>query len=148
MGCAYDKAQPNNTMLLEDLFTMHVYNHKEHGMVIRSHTQAASGVDLLSRFEAVKMTVKFGKNKKTSNLECALLSWPRDPAATILISFKDVYSALGLKQFRGKSWRWISSGFSAWHSWMSEAGYSAHLVPSHAMTQACVSEVVSQKVSN
>ena len=103
---------------------------------------------MLSRFESVKIIVTFGKNKKTSELSGCKLHWPRAPAATILISLKDVHTALGLQRFGGKSWRWINSGIGAWFSWMKDAGYAAHLVPSHAQNKACVSELVTQNVSN
>ena len=147
-GCTQDKASKENPQLLEDLFSMQVHNHQEHGLVIRTDTQAAMGVDLLSRFEPLKMSVTFGTNKKTSELNCCKLHWPRAPAATILISLKDVYTALGLNQYGGKRWRWINSGIGAWFAWMKDAGYAAHLVPSHAQNKACVSELVEQHVSN
>ena len=127
---------------------MHVHLHQEHGMLIRTDTQAARELDLLSRFESVKISVTFGTNKTTSELSGCKLHWPRALAATILISLKDVYTALGLQQFGGKSWRWINSGIRAWFAWMKDAGYAAHLVPSHAQNKACVSELVTQNVSN
>ena len=93
------------------------------------------------------MTITFGRTKKKANLDCCKLKWPRTPAATFLISLKDVYFALGLSQFNGKSWRWINSGFANWMTMMADIGYSDHLVPSHQMDKASFNDAVSQKVS-
>ena len=72
------------------------------------------------------------EQKKASLCGCRLL-WPRAPAAFIMFSLKDIYTALGLTQFNGQSWRWINSGILRWCDWMRCVGYASHLVPSHAM---------------
>ena len=116
-------------------------------MLFRSKDQAVKLLDLQSKFDMVQMTITFGKSKKTAKVDCCRLKWPRDPAAAFLISLKDVYFALGLSQFNGKSWRWINSGFANWMTMMADIGYSGHLVPSNQMDKDSFSDVVSQKVS-
>ena len=142
------QAQGEESLLLEDLFTHNVWEHEEHGLIIRTKDQAVKVHDLLSNFESLEMTLTFGNNKKQANFHCCKLKWPRDPAAYILISLKDVYRALGLTQYNGKSWRWINSGYNAWVTMMQSIGLRAHLVPSTRMhTEASFNELVSLNVS-
>ena len=143
----YEPTGEQEPQLLEDLFTMHVHDHQQHGLVIRTKTQAVTVAELLTNFDSVSMTVTFGRNQKVWSLSGAHLQWPRGPGCAVLISLKDVYTVLGLQQFGGQSWRWINSGIRAWMGWMAKAGYLAHVVPSHKQTRVSVSDVVRQKVS-
>ena len=130
-GSIYEPTGEQEPQLLEDLFTMHVHDHQQHGLVIRTNTQAVTVAELLTNFDSVSMTVTFGRNQKVGKLSGAHLKWPRWPGCAMLISLKDVYTVLGLQQFNGQSWRWINSGIQAWMGMMDKAGYLAHVVPSH-----------------
>ena len=142
------QAQGEDSLLLEELFTHNVWEHEEHGLIIRSKDQAVKVHDLLSNFESLEMTITFGNNKKKAKFNCCKLKWPRAPAAYILISLKDVYTALGLTQYSGQSWRWINQGYGAWVNMMQSIGLCAHLVPSHLMhIEAYFNELVSLNVS-
>ena len=117
-GSIYEPTGEQEPQLLEDLFTMHVHDHQQHGLVIRTKTQAVTVAELRTNFDSVSMTVTFGRNKKIGSLSGAHLKWPRGAGCAVLISLKDVYTVLGLQQFGGQSWRWINSGFKhGWAGW-------------------------------
>jgi hypothetical protein len=144
LGCCSASLAEEEPKLLEDLFTMQVWDHDEHGVIIRTDNQVVTFVDALSRFDPLKMTLTFGHNKKRSDFSCCQLKLPRAPAASVLISLKSVYVNLGLTQFAGKSWKWIQTGMKAWTKWMEECGLSAHLLPSHKhKAKVSVSELTS-----
>ena len=133
-GSIYESTGEQEPQLLVDLVTMHVHDHQQHGLVIRIKTQAVPMAELLTNFDAVAMTVTFGRNQKVGSLSGAHLKWPRWPGCAVLISLKDVYTVLGLQQFNGQSWRWIN-GIEAWMGWMAKVGFLAHVVPSHMQTK-------------
>ena len=58
------QAQGEDSLLLEELFTHNVWEHEEHGLIIRTTDQAVKVHDLLSNFESLEMTITFGNNKK------------------------------------------------------------------------------------
>ena len=123
-------APEQERLLLEDVFKMKVWHHDVHGTVTVGGNQATTLSSMMRKFEPLKLSFRFGTNQTCCDLPGCHLKWPRAPAAVILIGMKDVYEALGLSQFKGQSWRWISSGFSYWLTTMSCLGYSNHLVPS------------------
>ena len=130
------QAEGEDAQLLDDPFTMHVWEHDEHGLLIRTKSEAVKVLDLLSSFDPLQMMVTFGKHKKKAGFSCCQLKWPRAPAASILIALEDAYAVLGLTQLNGKSWRWINNGFSVWLTMMQGIGYCSHLLPSSATRQA------------
>ena len=77
LGSIYEPTGEQEPQLLEDLFTMHVHDHQQHGLVIRTKTQAVTVAELLTNFDSVSMTVTFGRNQKIGSLSGAHLKWPR-----------------------------------------------------------------------
>ena len=138
-GFGAAEGEDQDPQLLEDLFSLQVWHHQEHGVVFKDNSQAVKRLELMSRFDPIKLSITFGKNSKIGVMHGCRLPWPRD-AAAILVSLKDLYTSLGLTQFNGQIWRWMNHGLKAWAVWMADLGYAAHLVPSHQMKQVSVSD--------
>ena len=85
-GCIDEPTGEQEPQLLEDLFTVHVHDHQKYGLVMRTKTQAVTMAELLTNFDAVSMTVTFGRNQKVGSLSGAHLKWPRGPGCAVLIS--------------------------------------------------------------
>lgn len=70
------------------------------------------------KFTAHQLKVNVGASLAGKVLEILVYKWPRSPAARIMFCTKSLYDAMGLSQFSGESWRWISGSWKRWQACM------------------------------
>ena len=118
-GCLYDASgKDENPMLIAKAMHFQIVQ-DQHG---EKYIQVAKGAnkghivsmrDARSGLREAHVTTTFGDIKKTSRMNVAIYNHARDGTRTVW-SLQSLYDALGLDQYRGESWRWVSNGRASW----------------------------------
>lgn len=127
--------------LVEDLFRFVLYRDDNGDFIITASDKQGPGSilrlsDFSAKFSAHKLELKVGATRAPKVLDLVIFKWPRTAGAQIMFCAKSVYDELGLSQFSGASWRWISGSWRRWQtSMLNDFGLGDHVLPSTLMKE-------------
>lgn len=87
-----------------------------------------------TRWQSAAVTVGIPPNMSKQKFDAVVYRWPRQ-GVRVHISAKSLYENLGLNQFKGEQWRWVSGSWRRWTKHMATFGLAEHIMPSGTMKE-------------
>lgn len=143
-GALTPNSDDKPVILVEDLLRFTLYRADTDDFVITAAGQQGPGSmlrlsDFSAKFSSHKLEVKVGATLAAKVLDLVVFRWPRSAGAQVMFCAKRIYDELGLSQFSGESWRWISGSWRRWQTAMlNDFGLGDHVLPSTLMKELVV----------